>query len=142
MSDSEKKDKILTFLNLAENRIGFFQMNFLNELVFKESPLTDVELRNLAECILKDGYITGRVTYFQYHSSLTPFLESGGYTGKKAQIKSDTEIKSKRDEVSDQKAEIDLKLAKRDYNTGWILFAIAVISAILGAILFFKQCGK
>jgi len=64
MNDLEKKDKILKYFD--NHREGFYSSNFLNELVFKDTPETETELRNLVNLILRNGYLSGTVARFQY----------------------------------------------------------------------------
>jgi hypothetical protein len=135
MDDSEKKDEILAFLNIEDNRDGFFQPSFLNELVFKESPLTDADLRYLVESIIKDGYLNGNVYAFKYDSSLTPFLEAGGYIGKDARKKKDEELQ----EVIFQKTKWEGKIAKWQVIFFWIISPITLVGSILGLIAFFRK---
>lgn len=142
MRESEKKDKILAYLNIEENRNGFFQLNDLNRLVFKEGSLSDTEMRYLVECMDNDGYLIYNDPVVKYKYTITPFLESGGYKGKEERIKSKAEEKSKREKVSDQKTQYDFKLAKWQVIIFWPIFIITLIGSILGSISFFMQVGK
>jgi hypothetical protein len=135
MNDLEKKDKILAFFNIEDNRDSFFQLSFLNELVFKESPLTDADLRYLVESIIDDGYITGNVYAFKFDASLTPFLEAGGYLGQDARKKKDEELQK----VIDQKTINDGKLAKWQVKIFWPAFIFTLIGSALGIVSFIMQ---
>lgn len=142
MSDSEKKDKILAFLNLEENRNAFFQSDILSVLLFPHNFVTYEEMRYLIEFIINDGYLFGKVSSFKYNSKLTSFLESGGYTGQEVQIKSEAEEKRKREKMIDQKTQYELKLAKWQVIAFWVVFPLTIVGSILGVISFFMQLGK
>jgi hypothetical protein len=139
MNEIEKKDKILEFFNLAENRIGFFQSYDLIKLVFTGGSVSYEEIRYLVDRILSDGYLTGTNSRCQYNFTMTPFLESGGYVGEEARKKSDAEVNRKRDEKSDQKTEYELKLVKWQVWVFWFTLGFTVIGSILGIIAFFRK---
>jgi hypothetical protein len=139
MSEIEKKDKILAFFNLAENRIGFVQSYDLIKLVFTDGSVSYEEIRFLVDRILSDGYLTGTNSRCQYNFTMTPFLESGGYLGEEAQSKSEAEVKKKRDEKSDQKTDYELKLVKWQVWVFWFTFGFTIIGSILGIIAYFRK---
>ena len=138
MSESEKKDKILSFLNIEENRNGFFQLNDLNKLVFKEGSLNDTEMRYLVELISSDGFLIDNDPLYKYKFSITPFLESGGYRGREQRKKSEAE----REEASHQKTLNEGKLAKWQVKIFWPAFIFTLIGSILGIISFYLQVRK
>lgn len=125
MNDLEKKDKILKYFD--NHREGFYSSNFLNELVFKDTPETETELRNLVNLILRNGYLSGTVARFQYDPSLTQFLKDGGYTGQEAKRKKD--LKANKDSY---------KVGRWNKKTFWIAFVILVLTFILTLIALFK----
>jgi len=142
MNDSEKKDKILAFLNLEENRNGFFESNHLSALLFPHNFVTYEEMRYLIECIINDGYLFGKVSSFKYNSKLTSFLESGGYTGRERRMILEVEQETKRQEVIDQKTLYELKIAKWQSKVFWYVLGFTLIGSILGIISFFMQIEK
>ena len=135
MNESEKKDKILAFLNIEENRDDHFEPNAINDSVFNESSLNDAELNYLVNRILNDRYLTGNIYAFKYDSSLTPFLERGGYVGQDSRKKKNEELQ----EVIYKKTKWELKLAKWQVIVFWIVSPIALIGSILGIIAFFRK---
>ena len=139
MNDSDKKDKILEFLNERENREETHYVGMLNDEVFKNNPLNESELSYLVECILRDGYATGNVQAFQYDASTTSFIDSGGYTGRDGRIKSEVEQETKRQKIIDQKTSYELRIAKWQVILFWIITPITVIGSILGIIAFFRK---
>jgi hypothetical protein len=138
MNESEKKDRILSFLNVDENRNGFFQLNDLNKLVFKEGFLSETEMRFLVERISGDGLLIDNDPIYKYNFSITPFLESGGYSGKEQRKKFEAE----REEASHQKTLNESKLAKWQVKIFWPAFIFTLIGSILGIISFFLQVRK
>ena len=142
MTESEKKDKILAFLNLEENRNAFFQSDILSVLMFPHNFVSYEEMRYLIGCIIDDGYLFGKASSFKYNSKLTCFLESGGYTGQEALEKLEAEETKKRQEMTDQKTQYELKLAKWQVIAFWVVFPLTIVGSILGVISFFMQLGK
>ncbi len=138
MNESEKKDRILSFLNVEENRNGFFQLNDLNKLVFKEGSLSETEMRYLVEQISADGLLIDSDPNYKYKFSITPFLEYGGYRGKGQRRK----LEAEREEASHQKTLNEGKLAKWQVKIFWPAFIFTLIGSILGIISFFLQVGK
>jgi hypothetical protein len=135
MNDSEKKDKILAFLNIEDNREGVYYFQGLNDDVFNDSPLSESNLEYLVECILRDGYATGNVQAFQYDASITSFLKSGGYTGQDARRKTESEYQEKIKKKTIQEG----ILVNWQTKTFWFVLAMAVIGAIVGVIVFFRK---
>ena len=101
----------------------------------KKVVLSDADLSYLVDRMLKDGYLTGNIYAFKYDSSITPFLESGGYVGRDARIKKEAE----RQKAIDQKTQNDGKLAKWQVKTFWPAFIFTLIGSALGIISFFMQ---
>src|SRR5664280_2558850 len=139
MTESEKKDKILAFFNLEENRKYFFQLISLNEAAFKESPLSYSDIQYLVNHLVNDGYVLGNGSQFRYNFTITPFLESGGYTGREERRKIETEEKRRREEASDKKMQYETKLAKWQVKIFWPAFIFTFIGSVLGIASFIMQ---
>jgi hypothetical protein len=142
MSESEKKDKILAFLNLEENRKYFYQLIPLNEAVFKESPLNFSDIQYLVDHLVNDGYVIRSDSSFRYKFTITPFLESGGYTGQDNRRRIEAEEKRSREEASDRKMQFETKLAKWQVKIFWPAFIFTVIGSALGIVSFIMQLSK
>jgi len=135
MSDSEKKDKILTFLNIEDNRDGFFQFNDLNKLVFPDGSVNNNEILYLIDSVINDGYLFQDTSKVKYIFTITPFLKSGGYTGQEERRKLEAE-------ASYQKTLYDAKLTKWQVKIFWPAFLFTLVGSILGIISFYLQVRK
>jgi hypothetical protein len=142
MSEAEKKDKILSFLNIEENRNGFFQTADLSNLVFKEETVSYDEIRYLVKCLEEDGYLFYSAPSCKYLYPTTPFLESGGYEAQEESLKLEKEEERKKDEASYQKTLNEGKLAKWQVKIFWPAFIFTLVGSILGIISFYLQVRK
>lgn len=135
MNDLEKKDKILAYLYPEASNLNNYSSDLLKRSVFKDGSVSDLEMRHLIECMLKDGILTGKPANFYCDSTLNEFYENSGYVGRDTRRKKEAEHQ----EAVYQKTKWEGKLAKWQVIAFWIIFPLTIIGSILGIISFFIQ---
>jgi hypothetical protein len=138
MTDTEKKDKIVSFLNEKQNRTGSFQIVEF-ERIFEKGTMNFKEMRYLIEQIQEDGYLKFDGSRFNYIFETSRFVESGGYKERETQKEIETKKKDELEEITLNKTIYETKLAKWQVQVFWPLLGFTVIGSILGIISFFIQ---
>ena len=141
MTESEKKDIILRFLNDESRRMASYQLTDY-ELIFSKGITDYKEMSYLINQISKEGYLDFDGQFFKYNYETGKFISSSGYV--KSEIQNESELNEKKllKELSFRKTTLETKLAKWQVKIFWPAFIFTVIGSILGIISFFMQVIK
>jgi len=141
MTESEKKDMILKYLDNESNKTGSYQLIEF-ERIFPKGTMTYKEMKYLIEQIAQDGYIKFDGSHFKHKFEISKFIISGGY--QKLENQNDLEGRKEKDlkDITNKKTLYETKLAKWQITIFWPAFIFTLIGSILGIISFVMQLKK
>lgn len=138
MTEAEKKDKILNFLNDKSNR-GNFQHAQVCGLLGLNHPQEMPYAMSLLNELHDDGLIILNDHVFGYEYKIEAFLKNGGYVKKEQQDEVTKQELEKIEGYKKTKLKYDAMLSKWQVKIFWPVFIFTLIGSALGIISFFLQ---